>query len=106
MNKVRLQILRQINDHKGECDKAENEYKEEFLYLTVNVPKKYKNSEIGTVILDYSWKNKLKKFIPKINNLESNNLKSKKCFVGSGAKFNMKVHDYKLTIINAIIVKL
>jgi hypothetical protein len=101
MNKVRLQILRQINDHDGKCHNAENEYSEHFLFLTADIPPEYKKCEIGTVILNHCWKKELATLIPKINKGDT-----KTCFVGSAGKYDLNVHDYRLTVINAVIVKL
>lgn len=101
MHIVRLQILRQVNDHEGTCHNTDNEYSEEMLVLTANIPSRYKKCEIGTVILNHSWKKELSRLIPKVNKGDS-----KTCYIGSGGKYDLNVHDYKLTVINAVIVKL
>jgi hypothetical protein len=101
MNKVKLQIWRQINDHSGKCKGAENIYSEHFLFLTVDVPEEYKNCDVGTVILSHSWKKELSTLAPKINRGDT-----KDCYVGSGGKYDLNGHDYRLTVINAVIVKI
>ena len=101
MRKVRLQILRQVNDHEGKCHNTDNEYSEQMLVLTADVPSEYKNCEIGTVILNHSWKKELSTLIPRVNKGDT-----KTCFIGTGGKYDLKVHDYRLTVINAVVIKL
>jgi hypothetical protein len=101
MQKVRLQILKQVNDHEGPCHYTDNEYFEQMLVLTVDVPEEYKKHETGTVILNHSWKKELATLVPKVNKGDTQT-----CFIGTGGKYDLKVHDYKLTVINAVIVKI
>jgi hypothetical protein len=101
MRVVKLQILRQINDHVGKCHNADNEYSEHILYLTVDVPPAYEDCELGTVILSHSWKEDLETLIPNINKGDT-----KKCYIGTAGKYDLKVHDYRLTVINAVITQI
>ena len=101
MYKVRLQILKQVNDHEGKCHNTDNEYSEQMLFFTADVPSEYKKCEMGTVILNHSWKKELATLIPKVNKGDTRN-----CYIGTGGKYDLNIHDYKLTVIKAVIVKL
>jgi hypothetical protein len=98
-NKVKLQILRQFNDHEGSCYEAVNKYFEEMMYYTTNVPEEYKEQEKGYIIVGYNWEKHVEELIPPLHKGDT-----RKCFVGSAGKYDLDIHDYKLTILNAVIV--
>lgn len=114
MKKIKLQIFRQINHHEcnedGYCSGQENEYSEETLIYYVNVPNKYKDWTIGTNLTDYYSKMDLAFVAPEIIDDVIPNLDLKGgsgyCDVGDeGKKYDLGTHDYRITVINAIIVE-
>jgi hypothetical protein len=100
MNKVKLQILKQVNDHVGPCKETFNEYSEALLNHITDVPKEYENYDVGYVILSHKWEKELEEIKPKVNEGDT-----RTCYIGGAGKYDMGIHDYKLTVINAIIIK-
>lgn len=109
MLKVKLQVLRQINDHDGYCSGNENEYSEEVLIYFVDLPEQYVDSAIGTNLTDFYSRMELSFVAPEIKEdlypIVNKALGSCYCNIGEeGEKHNLGVHDYRITIINAIVV--
>lgn len=109
MRKVKLQILRQINDHDGYCSGNENEYSEEVLVYFVSVPEQNIDSPIGTNLTDFYSKMELSFVAPEIKEevypIVNKDDGSYYCDIGEGEKYDLGAHDYRLTIINAVIVE-
>lgn len=113
MHKVKLQILRQINHHEyvkdGDCSNQENEYSERVLFYYVNIPDEYKNYALYTNLTDYYTKMDLSIVAPEIVDDLYPKLElfgsSGCCDVGEeGLKHDLNTHDYRITVINAVIV--
>lgn len=108
MQKLNLQILRQINDHDGYCSDAENEYTEETLIYYVDIPEEYRLLPVGTNITNMLIDKELFHIAPAISReLYPTVYKDcgfGYCGVGEGAKYDLGVHDFRLTIISATIV--
>ena len=109
MFKVKLQVLRQINDHDGYCSGNDNEYSEKVLIYFVDLPEQYVDSPIGTNLTDFYSRMELSFVAPEIKEdlyPKLNKDGSYYCDVGEeGKKHDLEIHDYRITVINAVIVK-
>ena len=97
---VKLTVKREVNDHDGYCSGAENEYVSDIITLKVALPEQYNSLSVGSTIVDYDWIKELKCIEPVLDKTGS-----WYCSNPYGSKYGLGVHDYRLTVLEAVIVE-
>lgn len=97
---LKLNVLREINDHDGYCSDAENEYTQETFTEYVTMPEVFEHFILENKINEFNWELVLGHLVPKLN-IDG----SCYCEVGEmGITSGLSQHDYRFTILSYEII--